>query len=66
LIDSAYKWILVAIVPEGKHIFTVTASKERAMFIEERFILSLTNRYGSHPVSTEMVVRGIHHKPVGS
>jgi putative transposase len=41
--------------PESKHILAVTVSKERTMLIAERFILSLTNRYGIHPVSTEMV-----------
>ena len=65
MIDSAYKWILVAIVPEGKHIFTVTASKERAMFIEERFILSLTNRYGIDPISKDST-SGVHRNPEGS
>jgi len=65
LIDVDYKWILVAIVSEGKHIFTVTASKERAMFIEERFILSLTNRYGIDPISKDST-SGVHRKPAGS
>jgi len=58
-------WIGVAIEPESKHILTVTVSKERNMLIAERFILSLTNRYGSYPVSTEMVVLDIL-KHVGS
>jgi transposase-like protein len=66
MIGSTYMWIWVAMEPESKHILAVTVSKERTMLIAERFILSLTNRYGIHPVSTEMVVRGIHHKPVGS
>jgi len=65
LIDSAYKWILVAIVPEGKHIFTVTASKERIMFIAERFILSLTNKYGIYPISKDSN-SGVHRNPEGS
>ena len=56
---------MVAIVPEGKHIFTVTASKERAMFIEERFILSLTNRYGIDPISKDST-SGVHRNPEGS
>jgi len=55
MIGSTYMWIWVAIEPESKHILAVTVSKERTMLIAERFILSLTNRYGIHPVSTEMV-----------
>jgi len=66
MIGYTYMWIWVAMEPESKHILAVTVSKERTMLIAERFILSLTNRCGIHPVSTEMVVRGIHHKPVGS
>jgi len=46
-------WIWVAIEPENKHILAVTISKERTILIAERFILSLTNRYGNIPVSTD-------------
>ena len=53
MIGSTYMWIWVAMEPESKHILAVTVSKERTMLIAERFILSLTNRYGSHPVSTD-------------
>jgi putative transposase len=53
MIGSTYMWIWVAIEPESKHILAVTVSKERTTLIAERFILSLTNRYGSHPVSTD-------------
>ena len=52
-IGSTYMWIWVAIGPENKHILAVTISKERTILIAERFILSLTNRYGNHPVSTD-------------
>jgi len=52
-IGSIYMWIWVAIEPENKHILAVTISKERTILIAERFILSLTNRYGNHPVSTD-------------
>ena len=55
MIGYTYMWIWVAMEPESKHILAVTVSKERTMLIAERFILSLTNRYGIHPVSTEMV-----------
>ncbi len=51
-IGPTYMWIWVAIEPENKHILAVTISKERTMLIAERFILSLTNKYGKHPVST--------------
>src|SRR6476619_7956069 len=53
MIGSTYMWIWVAMKLESKHILPVTVSKERTMLIAERFILSLTNRYGSHPVSTD-------------
>ena len=46
-------WIWVAIEPENKQILAVTISKERTMLIAERFIVSLINRYGNHPVSTD-------------
>ncbi len=52
-IGSTYMWIWIAIEPENKHILAVTISKERAMLIAERFIPSLTNKYGKHPVSTD-------------
>ncbi len=52
-IGPTYMWIWVAIEPENKHILAVTISKERTMLIAERFILSLTNKYGKHPVSTD-------------
>jgi len=65
MIGSTYMWIWVAMELESKHILAVTVSKERTRLIAERFILSLTNRYGSYPVSTEMVVLDIL-KHVGS
>lgn len=52
-IGSTYMWIWVAIELKGKHILAITVSRERTMLIAERFILSLTNRYGNHPVSTD-------------
>ena len=52
-IGPTYMWIWVAIEPENKQILAVTISKERTMLIAERFIVSLINRYGNHPVSTD-------------
>jgi hypothetical protein len=44
----------------------IDISFERTMLIvAERFIVaSLINKYGKHPVSTEMVELGIHRKHV--
>jgi len=38
------------------------------LFVAERFIASLINTYGKHPVSTAETVKelGIHRKPVDS
>jgi putative transposase len=43
----------VAIEPENKEILGTSASKERNMFVAERFLLHIIKEYGEHPVSTD-------------
>jgi putative transposase len=50
---SNYIWIWVAIEPKAKKILGISMSNERNMLTAERFILSLMNKYGKHPVSTD-------------
>jgi len=46
-------WLWVAIEPENKQILALNISKERIMLIAERFISSLVQIHGKHPVSTD-------------
>jgi putative transposase len=52
-VGSEYVWLWVAIEPENKEILALSISKERNMFVAERFISKLVKTYGSHPVSTD-------------
>lgn len=52
-VGSSYMWIWVAIEPKAKKILGISMSNERNMLTAERFILSLMNKYGKHPVSTD-------------
>ena len=52
-IGSEYIWIWVAIEPENRQILALSISKERNMFIAERFLLGLVKIHGKHPVSTD-------------
>jgi transposase-like protein len=63
-IGSQYIWLWVTIIePKNKQILHIDISFERTMLVvAERFIASLIDKYGKHPVSTEMVVYGIHRK----
>ncbi len=54
-VGSEYVWIWVAIEPHNKEILGITISKERNMFIAERFISRLIKIHGPHPVSTGRV-----------
>ena len=51
-VGSEYVWLWVAIEPKNKQILALSISKERNMFVAERFISKLVMIYGSHPVST--------------
>ena len=53
-IGSKYVWLWVAIIePINKQILEVDISFDRTMLVAERFIASLINTYGKHPVSTD-------------
>ena len=67
-VGSEYIWVWwVAIIePENKEILGMSISKERNMFVAERFISEVVDEHGKHLVSTDMVVLGIHHKHVNS
>jgi putative transposase len=46
-------WLWVAIEPKDKEILSISISKERNMFVAERFLSKVVEKYGSHPVSTD-------------
>jgi putative transposase len=52
-VGSELIWLWIAIDPENKQILAVSVSKERNMFVAERFLSNLVKDYGNHPVSTD-------------
>ncbi len=50
---SEHVWLWVAIEPKNKEILALTVSKERNMFVAERFIAGLVKTHGKHGVSTD-------------
>ena len=46
-------WLWVGIESETKNIVAISISKERNMFVAERFLDDVTKEYGKHPVSTD-------------
>src|SRR6476620_9498242 len=52
-IGSELIWLWVGIESETKNIVAIGISKERNMFIVERFLEGVTKEYGRHPVSTD-------------
>jgi putative transposase len=46
-------WLWVAIDAKSKEILVISISKERNMFVAERFLHGLVKVYGKHPVSTD-------------
>jgi putative transposase len=52
-VGSEYIWLWIAIRNDNREILQISISKERNMFVAERFILNLVKRYGEHPVSTD-------------
>ena len=52
-IGSELIWLWVGIESETKNIVAINISKERNMFVAERFLDELTKEYGRHPVSTD-------------
>lgn len=52
-VGSELIWLWVAIEPENRQILALSISKERNMFVAERFIGGLVKRHGQHPISTD-------------
>ena len=52
-VGSEYVWLWAAIEPKNRKILAITVSKERNMFVAERFIAGLAKAHGKHPVSTD-------------
>jgi putative transposase len=46
-------WLWVVIEPKYKEILAVDISKERNMFVAERFLSHVVNKYGIHSVSSD-------------
>ena len=52
-VGSEYIWLWVAIEPENRQILALNISKERNMFVAERFLDGLVKVCGKHPVLTD-------------
>ena len=52
-VGSGYIWLWISIEPKTKQILALSISKERNMFVAERFISGLVQNHGKHPVSTD-------------
>jgi putative transposase len=52
-VGSEFIWLWIAIENDNREILQISISKERNMFVAERFISNLVKRYGEHPVSTD-------------
>jgi putative transposase len=52
-VGSELIWLWVAIESKDKEILSITISKERNMFVTERFLSHIVKEYGQHPVSTD-------------
>ena len=52
-VGSELIWLWVAIEPKNRQILALSISKERNMFVAERFIGGLVKRHGQHPISTD-------------
>jgi putative transposase len=50
---SEHVWLWVAFEPKDKAILALTVSKERNMFVAERFLLAIVKDYGKRPVPTD-------------
>ena len=46
-------WLWVATEPENSQFLAQTISKERNMFVAERFLSDIVRDYGKHAVSTD-------------
>ena len=61
-IGNRQYWLWMCIEPIHSSVLGIYISEERNMFIDEKFIRSLIDKYGKHKV-TQMVIHGIL-KPV--
>ena len=52
-VGSEFIWLWVAIESKNKQILALKISKERNMFVAERFMLDIITVYGNLPVSTD-------------
>jgi len=52
-VGSEFIWLWVAIEIKSKEILGCSISKERNMFVAERFLSKSTDEYGKNPVSTD-------------
>ena len=52
-VGSEYTWLWVATEPKSREILALNVSKERNMFVAERFLSGLVKVHGKHPVSTD-------------
>src|SRR5690606_21594800 len=52
-VRSEYIWLWVAIEPKNRQILALSISKERNMFVAERYLSNLIKVHGKHPVSTD-------------
>ena len=59
-VGSEYIWLWIAIENDNREILQISISKERNMFVAERFILNLVKRYGENILFQLMEVHGIY------
>jgi len=51
-VGSEHIWLWIAIEPKNKQILALSISKERNMFVAERFLSGVIKIHGKHPLST--------------
>ncbi len=52
-VGSEFIWLWVAIEPKNREILALSISKERNMFVAERFLSDMVKEHGKCPVSTD-------------
>jgi putative transposase len=53
-VGPEYVWIWIATIEaENKEILGISISKEQNMFVTERFLSDVVEKYGEHPVSSD-------------
>jgi putative transposase len=51
-VGSELVWLWVAIEPASKEVLRLNISKERNMFVAERFLSNVVKEFGEHPCSS--------------